>query len=488
MSKKNQLKKKLQYGSISIVLAVLFIAYIIVGNLGVTFLTDRFNLKLDMSAEGLYEISEQTEIMLKNLSEPVTAHILLSENEVENTNGYAQANELLKRYANMSGGLFTINYVDVYKNPTFIQNYETNETIGRGAIIMESSQRFKVMELYDLYEIGTSYNSSTGSTTEYISGFAADQAFASGLHYVTTKQLPNAVTVIGHGEVYDSSFLELFTSNNYTVTSINIAMEEIPANCDLLILGTPTADYTEDEINKIDAYLNDNTGNAMVFTDMEAANMPVFQRYFEEWGVAYEDAIVCDDTRAISSQAWVVPYILSTEVTEIMKYDSNSILVAPYSRQMNVLWETRDSRSTTVLLQTSDSSYAKNYATQQIASLVREENDAAGPYPIAILSTQSRYVNNERLTSNVMFFSTSAIVNSTFLAEQNMYNSKFVIAAMNQMNPVVDAVSIEARSYTDDSLVVLQETANVILIVLVIVIPLLIMALGLFVWIRRKNK
>ena len=265
-------------------------------------------------------------------------------------------------------------------------------------------------------------------------------------------------------------------------------MEEIPANCDLLILGTPTADYTEDEINKVDAYLNDNTGNAMVFTDMEAANMPVFQRYFEEWGVAYEDAIVCDDTRAISSQAWVVPYILSTEVTENMKYDSNSILVAPYSRQMNVLWETRDSRSTTVLLQTSDSSYAKNYATPQIASLVREDNDAAGPYPIAVLSTQSRYVNNERLTSNVMFFSTSAIVNSTFLAEQNMYNSKFVIAAMNQMNPVVDAVSIEARSYTDDSRVVLQETANVILIVLVIVIPLLIMALGLFVWIRRKNK
>ena len=491
MSKKNQLKKRLQYGTISIVMAILFIAVIIVGNLGVDFLTNRFNLKLDISAEGIYSISEQTEILLKNLDEPVTAYILLSENEVESQNGYAQANELLKRYANLSGGKFSVEYVDIYKNPFFMEKYETgSNSVSTGSIILEGSKRFKVMGLVDLYELRTGYDSSSQSTYDYVYGFSADQTFASALHYVTTEQLPNVVTVTGHGEYYDASFMALFESNNYSISSINIAMEEIPANCDLLIVGTPTADYTAEEIDKLDTYLNQANANAMVFTDVQGASLPVFDRYFTEWGVEYADAVVCDDSRAITSQAWVVPYIAATNVTETLSYSADSILISPYSRQMNVLWDNRSYRTTTVLMQTSDKSYAKSYAdgAEQITSYARAEGDAAGPYPVAVLSSQSRTINNQSVKSNVIFFASSAIANEVFLSEQNFFNTKFMIAAMNYLNPVVDAVSIEAREFTDDSLVILAETANVILIALVVVIPLLIMALGLFVWIRRKNK
>ncbi len=49
--------RKLQYGGLSVVLTVVFIAVIVLANAGVTFLTDRFSLKADISAAGLYEIS-----------------------------------------------------------------------------------------------------------------------------------------------------------------------------------------------------------------------------------------------------------------------------------------------------------------------------------------------------------------------------------------------------------------------------------------------
>jgi hypothetical protein len=74
-------KRKLQYGSISVLLTVVFIACVLLANMGVSYLDDRYTLRLDMSDTGMYEISPQTEVMLKNLKEPVTAYILMTEDQ-----------------------------------------------------------------------------------------------------------------------------------------------------------------------------------------------------------------------------------------------------------------------------------------------------------------------------------------------------------------------------------------------------------------------
>ena len=46
--------KKLQYGTLSVVLTVVFIAVIVLVNAGVSYLTDRYSLKADISAAGYY--------------------------------------------------------------------------------------------------------------------------------------------------------------------------------------------------------------------------------------------------------------------------------------------------------------------------------------------------------------------------------------------------------------------------------------------------
>ncbi len=491
MSNKNQLKKKLQYGSISVVLVVVFIAAVILANLGVSFLTDRFNLKWDISTAGLYEISEQTEVMLKNLDTPVTAYILLPENDVENSNGYAQANELLRRYSVMSDGMFNIEYIDIYKNPTFIQKYETTSTLNIGAIILESEKRFKTMELVDLYELSTQRDPSTGAASQFISGFAADRTFASALHYVTTEQLPTVAKITGHGESYDQTFMELFASNNYSVIEINLAMEDIPATTDLILLGTPNGDYTDAEIVKLDAYLNSHThdASAIVFTDTTAPAMPNFSRYVAEWGVEFKDAMVLDAERNIGYESFIAPYILTTEMTKDLSVSNNTILAFPEPRAMAQLWKERGVRTTEVIIESSDNAYSKSYANgNTITTYAKEDGDVTGAFPVCILSSQKEVINNEEHKTKVMFLASSYMTSSVLLSQQSMFNTRFTIAAINHLNPVVDAVSIEARNYTDTSLMVLEQEANVILITLVVAIPLVIMGLGLYVWLRRKNK
>ncbi|NLD87850.1 MAG: GldG family protein [Clostridiales bacterium] len=482
-------KKKLQYGSISIVLVIVFIASIVLINAGVSFLTDRYNLKADISAAGLYEISEQTEIMLKNLKEPVTAYILLSEDEVSQSTGYAEANELLKRYASMSNGKFTVQYVDIYKNPTFTQNFETDQTLSRGSFIIESPKRFKVASLTDLYEISTNYDKTTGKSSQYYSGFAADQSFASALHYVTTEDLPTVAKIVGHNERYAETFLDIFESNNYYVQEINLMMEDIPADVAMIIIGAPTTDYTMEEIDKIDNYLVENHGSAIVFSDMMSEATPNLDLYYEEWSVKYNNEMALDATRAVSSPIMIAPMLVDTTLTENLPVSANDIILAPYSRTMDQVFESRGGRTSKAILRTSDNSYAKPYSTEkQITTYEKEAGDTDGPLNVAVLCTLSEFVNNTRMDTNVLFFGTSAIASDSMLGTASFTNLKFLTSAIDYMNPMVDAVSIEAKDFTSTELIIMEDQARVIFWVLIVALPLVILALGFVVWIKRRNK
>jgi len=481
-------KKKLQYGSISLVLVIVFIASVVLVNAGVSFLTDRFNLKADISAEGLYEVSEQTEIMLKNLKEPVTAYILLTEEEVRANQGYAEANELLKRYESMSNGMFHIEYVDILKNPTFTQNYDTEEALNRGSFIIESAKRYKVSSLMDLYELSYNIDQSTGQTYSYYSGFAADQSFASSLHYVTTEDLPTVVTLVGHDEFYAPAFLDIFTSNNYYVQEVNLLMEDIPADAAMVVIGSPTTDYTTEEIAKLDTYLIDNNGSAIIFSDTMTEETPNLDLYYEEWGIKYNNAVALDTTRAVSSPIMIAPLVVDQTLTEDLALSANDIILAPYSRTIEQLWTERSGRTSTVIMQTSEDSYSREYSKDMInESMEKKDGDAEGPFNVAVLSQYEVYQNNTRYTSNVLFFGTSTIASDSMLGTASFANLKFLTAAIDYMNPMVDAVSIEAKDFTNTELVILEDQANVIFWTLIVIIPLIVLVLGFVMWVKRRN-
>ncbi|MBE6928981.1 MAG: GldG family protein [Clostridia bacterium] len=482
--------KKLQYGSLSIALTVAFIAAILLGNAAISYVTDRYSLKADISAEGLYQISEQTEIMLKNLDQPVRAYILMSEANAyaAGNDYYAVASEFLKRFVTLSDGKFSVEFIDVYKNPAFMNKYDEESGISAGSFIIESDTRYRVCSMYDLYEVSVSY-SEDGTATQYISGFQADETFASMLHYVTTGELPTVVQITGHREYYDEVFLEIFEKNNYEILECNLSMEEIPASADIILISSPKVDFTEAEIEKIDKYLREDFGSAMVFVDFDSYDLDLFELYFEEWGIGVEQKMVMDSARAISMPFMVVPYVQNNDFIDGFSYDENTMIVAPNSRKLDVLFETSGSYTTTVLLKTGDTSYAKDYSVDEpISVYAKEDGDETGPFPMAILSEYFEWSNNRAYTGRVVFFGTSGVTNETMLETAALSNNRFLTHVINYINPTTDTVTLEARDLTSTSMAILTEQANVILVLLVLVIPVITLGLGLLVYMRRKNK
>jgi len=482
--------KKLQYGGLSVALTIVFIAVIMLANAGVTYLTKEYSLKADISVAGLYQISEQTETMLKNLTDPVKCYILKGEAEIQESTYYSVSAELLSRYENLSDGMFQVEYIDIYKNPSFINQYETAEGLSSGDFIIESEKRYRVCSLYDLYEISNTYDDDGNVETSYVSGFKADEQFATMLHYVTTGQLPTVGYITGHGEVYSDSLKEIYDENNYESYEINLMMEDIPNGTDMLVISAPYYDYTEEEIEKLDKYFVDEFGKAMVFMAPDASEMPNLEAYFEEWGVRFGTAQVMDSARTLNYYPMVVPYIQSTDMTEDTGYTASSMVCMPYSRPIEILWEERSSRSVTAQLVTGNTSYSKEYSDtdKAIDTFMKEDGDANGPFTLCAMAEYWQWINNRSYFAQILFFGTSAMADDSLMGTSALYNKQFMTNAISYLTPTSEAISLTARDLTSSDMAILSEQATGVLIALVVVIPILVLVLGVVVWLKRRNK
>lgn len=482
-------RRRVTYGSISIGLVIAFIAAMVFLNMGVSYLTDRFYLKADMTPTGVYEISDTTKILLENLDMDIRVHILLSEDEVINSTYYNVANEFLKRYRALANNRISIDYIDIYKNPAFLNNYQdTDDEITSGSFIIETDLRYKVLKLADLYKLSTTLNQQTYEMSQYVSGIDADQKLATAIQYVTSQDLPTVVFLNGHDEQYGKTFTSLFTNSNYGYDECNLLFDEIPNDAAIVVVGMPSADYTSYEIDKLDAYLKSG-GNVILFTAVSSVETPNLNEWLEEWGIGMRNQMVLDSQRALYSQVNIVADIVDDTVCKDLDITDTTYLMMPSARVLECLWDYNDYHSTTVILQSSAASYAKEYtADTKFDSYDYAEGDEKGPFAVGILTKYATTVNGVSTTGKLLVLSSLYMTSDATFDIAALANKSFFVEAIDYINPMTNVLTIESREYYSENLTILSSQANVVFWVLIVVIPAAILVLGLFVWLRRRHK
>lgn len=145
--------KKFKYGGLSVLFTVIFIVAVVLVNVIITLLGDRFMPTADLTDSGLYSIEQSTVDYLKTVTDEVT--ITVTSEEAAFTGGssyYYQTNEILKKIAAANSNI-KLQYIDVVSNPGFIANY--TETITSNEIMVESkaTKRVKVLTYEDFLSI-----------------------------------------------------------------------------------------------------------------------------------------------------------------------------------------------------------------------------------------------------------------------------------------------------------------------------------------------
>jgi ABC-2 type transport system permease protein len=484
MEAREMKSRKLKYGILATVYTVVFIIAVVVVNIFIGYLTDRYVLEFDMTSEDLYEISEDTKEVLADLDEQVTITVLAEESDSKDTLLLAKIHEVLQRYEALAGGKIKLEFINPTLNPQLLEKYSSLGKPSHGDIIIESSKRFKHLTPSNLYE----YKSDKETGEKYIVGLRAEQRLTSGILFVLADSIPSALYTTGHGEIANLTRLDgLLTSGNYEVGTINLALEDIPEETTILIISSPTADFTDEEIEKMDAFFA-RGGNAIItMTYTVTEPLERLERYFEEWGIRYDTSMVMDRKQSLSGYPmYVVPTIHDVEgLTETLDTKSSFILV-PGARPIELLFSESGWRANKVLFSSSSAAYSKSFEKGIVSAIEQEEGDKLGPFNVGVLSVETHMDNLDYDYSFLLFLNTGMISDSV-LETDNMLNSKYMMAAIDMMTDDSDAVIIQPKNFSSITLTVLGSQVRALFWILIIVIPFGILAVGIAIWLRRRH-
>lgn len=480
--RKNRSFKKLKYGSSSALFTLLILVVIAMVYLTSELLTERFGLSFDMTQSGIYEVSDQTKEYLNNLDSDIVMTVLAEQNDYENLQGYAQINELLKKYTLLSHGKIAVRYVNVYKNPAFLQDYPTPNTLREGAVIIESDKRFKAYQIDDFYEFST--DEQTKET--YISGNVAEQKLTSGIRYVTMDVLPQIVTITGHNESALAEFDTVIAQSNYQVQSVNLMTDDIPQGTNLVVLAAPQSDFTAAEIDKLDRYLENDESTVLYLYSPNYGTHPVLDRFSEDWGVHPVRRMVVDPPRSVGNLSYIAPLVIKSDVTKTLENTTNSILMMSLPGHFELLWESRGYKKLVPLLRSSGEAYAKDMDTAQ-QSLEPADGDTVGSYCLGVMSEQRKAGNGAEKVSRVFFYASDTLLADGFMQTPNLMNRSYASSLLSYLYKQEDTMVFASKTMESDQLAMTGDTAVVIFWSLVIALPCLILISGLLVWNKRRR-
>ena len=117
--------RKFKYGTLATIFTVVFVVAIVLINILIGHLTDRFVLEIDMTSESLFEISEDTMEVLDDLAEPITITVLAEEtNYRDSAELLSNIYEILQRYEALAAGKLTVRYINPNVNPKIVEQYD----------------------------------------------------------------------------------------------------------------------------------------------------------------------------------------------------------------------------------------------------------------------------------------------------------------------------------------------------------------------------
>lgn len=373
--KKSFNTRKLKYGIVSTIIVIVFIAVVVVLNVVADTLTERKDLKLDLTKQKYYEVSQETLDYLAQIDTEVEIAVMADESDFLTTGTYYKmVYETLKKYENASDKI-TLNFYNLVTNPDVasrFSEYYQGEIVS-GNIVITANERAEVISVTDLFTISSDYY--TGSST--IENYKGEQELTSAVMTVTDAN-PQTVAVLlsyNGSSIFSQNdyngvmkICDLLDKNGYKVEPVDLMTGDLsPENYDMLVVPAPYNDLSESDVDKIEAFLS-NDGkldkNMIYIASPYQYATPNIDAFLSDWGIEVGQSIVQDDSDEYTQKISVGNGVISAPILKIAEEEysaglSNTKLpiVAMNSRPINIEWEANNERTVTALLTTSDTGY-----------------------------------------------------------------------------------------------------------------------------------
>lgn len=462
----------LKVGAYSVTGILLAIVVTVAVNLGLNYVPEQYS-SFDLTENRLYALTDETKTFLSGLSEDVTLYVLSEEGA-----GDADLSKTLERIADQSGHV-KVTYVSPAKNPNFYQNY-TDTQPSSGSLIVEGEKRSTVVDYGDIYTYEMDYSTYSYQTT----GYDGEGQIVSAIAYVTTEDMPVFYVIGGHGELeLEEKFANTITKENASYETLMLySVDEIPEDAQGVILNAPTSDYSKEDAEKVINYLKTG-GNALIVSTMAEGEMANFKRILDFYGITEVDGTIVEQDRNYYYQN---PYYLFPEIgaAEATTPLADGLVFAPFSKGLSYEDDTTGEILYTPLLTTSGSAFSKTDIKDN-SDFEKGADDIDGPFTVSVevkKSTEDGGTSHAFVVGGESLFTTLA----DDMAPGN--NVKLFGSIISILADHESSVSVPVKSLSMPNLVFKAQTAYIAAVLCVIVIPIVTLAAGLVIWMRRRRR
>jgi len=459
-----------------VITAVVVIAVILV-NLIVTTISSKVPLKIDLTEDKIYEISDETKNILKELDVTVKAYILAPEENVS-----VLVKEYINRYNQLTNKI-DFQYIDIYKNQTMLTKYQQlGEAITEGDIILEYGESYKVISVASIVK----NLSSTGESS--MSSFDLEAKLTNGILFVTGKVTENNFYFLeGHGEAKTSTFNSVIESKDNKIETVSIVNAPIPKDADVLATVMPSSDFSADECEKIDAFL-DNGGKLIVLYSPGLNPCPNLESYLSEWGIKpVHGAIVENDsTKSAGSPIEFFPELQEHEITSNILSLKLPVMFVGGSMGFETFANNPQKATVTSLAKSSSNSFIETNLQSQNPEF--NDGDLQGPVDICVLSEKEVVTDSgEEKTATVFVLGNALAVELTEQHTGSSANSEFTEKTVTYLTNSSDSLQISSKIITKGLFTRPNDVVvTVLYYALVWLIPVGLLLAGIIIWLKRR--
>lgn len=445
------LSRRGRMGANVIVSSFLFAGVLVV----VGYISDRHSASLDWTKTKRHTLSPQTLKILRNLTKDVNVVAFYDINSPD----FMRIGDLLKRYE-ASSRKIKAKVVDPRIEMALARQYEVT---GTGITVFECDTK-----------------------KERVS-FGGEKEFTGAIIKVTKEKKPTVYFLKGHGE-HDPDGLVEGCSNlkrglealNYQVKGLKLLVEKtIPKDCDLLVIAGARQELLPQEKQVIKAYLE--KGGRLLLM-LEPAPAPSFSDWLDEWGLQTAKGIIVEPANNILGDAAAI-FAFGFQFHDITRPFKKAgeeatllITACPLKRKK----ETPSGVTLTELIETSPSSWRE----ENFKGVVQKEpGEESGPFVLAAAVEKSV---SDKKKMRAVVIADSDFCTNRFI--QNLRNGAFAANCIHWLAEEDVLIEVPSKDEPPQTLMLSRQQTVFTFFWSVIVLPLVILVSGFFVWWSQRSQ
>ncbi len=496
-------------GSYSAAITAISLVVLFVINIFVSVLSDKVNLEFDMARDKASSITKENLEFLEGIEDSVSVIFCADKASYAGgmMNSYAESSSI---YGGTEYYKQTITLIDKYAaanekiNVQFIDTQDSSfaqvtakypeESINYGDIIVSvndgENERYKKIGFTDIYEVEQNNEyASYGYSIYDVTGSNLETKLSGAIEYAISGKTVNYAILTGHSKTdYTEEYKKMLEQNNHTVSVVDSALiTNISKEFDVIIIAAPTTDFAPEEIKAIETFL-DNGGKLgrglIYFADATVPLLPNLSGFLSDWGIKQSEGILfeTDENNYMPERPTAMGLFPDAEsaLTKNMNIFCTAANVPLTSK------ETDEGITATSIIKTTDSVINAPLGTSDSftgASDYKKESFSG------LIESQKTSKEAEKV-SCIYAFSSVEFIHSEWTQYNNFSNLDIALNVAEKSGGVSESgVSFVTKTITNESFSgsVTESSANTVRIIFVFLIPVFVLAIGIYIFIKRRN-